>query len=484
MINERLGTWVIDKEVGRGGMGRVYLAHEELSGRQGAVKVLSAELAQDPGFLHRFQREIDAVRQLDHPNIVRFYESGFENGMYFYAMEYVDGPSFLDLLHENGRLPWKEVLDAALQICLALKHAHDRGIIHRDLKPANLLRSPDGVVKLTDFGIAKVFASTHLTTAGGIVGTAEYLSPEQAAGKPVSKRSDLYSLGVVLYTLLTGRNPFEGENFLELLHKHRFAQFDRPQTVVPEVPYELDEVVCRLMEKDPANRPPDAMILHRYLDSVRRKLDRKTSMTMAGTDKNMTVAETESELSDQPGAATLMSRLVREELERQNRGSSLNQILNKPWVLVPLFLLCVGLIVKAFWFSGSDSPGPPPASASETEVVREAQRLYEQGLRLRKQGDVVAAHRVWANLITLFRDDPTAKSWVSQAAEGLNDLNKEMGDKERWLPVRARLEQARQWRNQGKRDKAELVWKAVEELYKDNPWAEDILNEVKEDRKK
>src|SRR5262249_9466130 len=218
MIGERLGKWIIYKELGRGGMGRVYLANEEIGGRRAAIKILAAELAQDVRFLQRFQREIDILSRLEHPNIVRFYESGLENGLYFYAMEYVEGESLDEVLHRDGRLPWPEVLDAALQICPALKHAHDHGIIHRDLKPPNLLRTAAGVIKLTDFGIAKAFASTQLTSTAGVVGTAEFLSPEQAAGKPVTKRSDLYSLGVVLYTLLTGRVPFEGTSFLDLLH--------------------------------------------------------------------------------------------------------------------------------------------------------------------------------------------------------------------------------------------------------------------------
>ena len=210
MIGARLGPWIVDREIGRGGMGRVYLAHRDPAGGDGpaqaAIKVLAAELAVDIGFLQRFQREIDILRQLDHPNIVRFLDSGEEDKRYYFAMEYVQGKSFDLIREERGRLPWREVLDLALQLSPALKHAHDRGIIHRDLKPSNLLRAeadagnPEktAVVKLTDFGIASLFASPHLTVTGGIVGTAEYLSPEQAAGKPVTQRSDLYSLGVVL----------------------------------------------------------------------------------------------------------------------------------------------------------------------------------------------------------------------------------------------------------------------------------------------
>src|ERR1019366_3668537 len=203
MIGDRLGKWVIFKELGRGGMGRVYLAQEELTSRQAAIKVLATELAQEIGFLQRFQREIETLGKLEHPNIVRFYEAGFENGLYFYAMEYVEGLNLDQILEEQSRFLWKDVLNIALQVAPALKHVHDHGVIHRDIKPSNLILNAQGQIKLTDFGIAKVFAATHLTSTGGIVGTAEFLSPEQAAGKVVGKRSDLYCLGCVLYMLLT-----------------------------------------------------------------------------------------------------------------------------------------------------------------------------------------------------------------------------------------------------------------------------------------
>src|SRR5262249_22691788 len=241
MTGDRLGKWVIFKELGRGGMGRVYLAQEELSGGQGAMKVLSSELGQEVGFLQRFQREIETLGRLEHPNIVRFFEAGYENGVYYYAMEYVDGLNFDQILAKQSRLLWKDVLDVAMQVSRALKHVHDHGIIHRDIKPSNLILNAQGVIKLTDFGIAKVFAATHLTATGSIVGTAEFLSPEQAAGKIVGKRSDLYCLGCVLYMLLTGRTPFVANSYVEMLHKHRYGQFDRPQKFVSEIPIEIDE---------------------------------------------------------------------------------------------------------------------------------------------------------------------------------------------------------------------------------------------------
>jgi serine/threonine-protein kinase len=525
MLGERLGKWVIYKELGRGGMGRVYLAHEELGERQAALKVLAPELAQDAGFLHRFQREIDALSVLNHPNIVKFYESGFEQGLYFYVMEYVEGQSLEDILQEQHRLPWQEVLDAALQICPALKHAHDHGIIHRDIKPPNLLRTPAGVIKLSDFGIAKVFAGTHLTATGGVVGTAEYLSPEQAAGKPVTKRSDLYSLGVVLYTLLTGRTPFEGETYLELLHKHCYAQFDRPQRIVPEIPYELDEAVCQLLEKDPANRPADCLVFGRQLERIRARLDRKGQRTDAGDSDQGTVAENTVPVGNPgPGPATLMSRLVRAELDRQNQPLGLSRLVNRVWILLPLFVLCVGAIVWTFWpesqetlfqrgaeLMASDDPAAwerawkdflqplnerfpehPHREAVDKfrrriEAARQssdARRFFRQGERYLQDGNVAAAQRVWNNLVAVFGPDESAAEWVTRAQRELADLAKMQAAGDRLGPVRAALKRAQTLNAEGNGQEAERIWNGVEELYRDDPSARDLVKEARAARDK
>lgn len=497
MIGARLGAWVIEKELGRGGMGRVYLAREDPGGRQAAVKVLAPELAKDAGFLHRFQREIDALSQLDHPHIVRFFEAGFQEGQYFYVMEYVDGRSFEELLHERGRLPWPEVLDAALQICPALKHAHDRGIIHRDLKPPNLLRTPTGVVKLTDFGIAKIFASTQLTATGGIVGTAEYLSPEQAAGKPVTKRSDLYCFGVVLYTLLTGRTPFEGISFVDLLHKHRFGQFDRPGKLVPELPHEMDEVVCQLLEKDPARRPADSLVLQRLLEGIRRKQERKAQATMAGQQRERTVVDTADSPGLLPGGegpATLMSRLMRQELDRQNRGGPIQQFFNRPWVLVSLFVLCVGVMIWGFFFRSEDEPVPERADTGPA-FVTEGERIYRLGLRHREQGDLKAAQRDWDSVIAIFATIEGEERWVRKARQALQELE-DRSEPHRWDAVRAALRRARRLRDEArdlraggqpneareKQQAAERIWKAIDDRYRGEASARAILREMERDR--
>ena len=532
MIGARLGKWILDKELGRGGMGRVYMAHEESNGNLAALKVLAAELAQETGFLKRFQREIEVLSQLSHPNIVQFYESGVQEGLFYYAMEYVAGDNYEQLLLQHGRLPWKEVLDAALQICPALKHAHDRGIVHRDIKPPNILRDPTGIVKITDFGIAKVFSSRHLTNTGGVVGTAEYLSPEQAQGKQATKRSDLYSLGVVLYQLLTGRLPFEGRSSADILHKHAYGQFDRPIKLVPEMPYDVDEVVCQLLEKDPNRRPGDAMVLQRRLDSIMRKLERKSQHTMAGDSGGLTVADNPDEDEMIEGPATLMSRLMREELERQNRGSTLGNWLNRPVVLLPLFLLCVALIVWAFlprrvppaetlfaegsrlMFSAQPSdwdrawteyleplnrnyPGHPYgkelkafqqklddhaalrkalAGLKGNGAMSEAQRLYLRGLRHCQDGDAAAAANVWHRVVNAYRGIDSEARWVDLAEAGLSELRAKVpAPEDRRAAVRKAIDRANRLRAQGKAEEAEEVLQALAELYRDDPGVQQML---------
>jgi serine/threonine-protein kinase len=525
MLGDRLGKWVIFKELGRGGMGRVFLAQEELNGRQAAIKILAAELAQDTGFLQRFEREIQTLSQLDHPNIVRFYEAGFENNQYFYAMEYVDGQSLEEALTAQGRLRWQEVLDAAIQVCHALRHVHDHGVIHRDLKPPNLLRTATGQIKLTDFGIAKVFASSHLTATGGVVGTADFLSPEQAAGKPVTKRSDLYSLGVVLYTLLTGKPPFEGGSFVELLHKHRYGQFDRPQRRVPEIPYELDEIICQLLEKDPSKRPPDCLVLGRQLEAIRRKLERKSQPTQDNAPQAQTVADNrpeDFEPESLPGPSTLMSRLVRAELERQKRQGPIGRLLNRAWLLALLLVLCVATIVWAFWpasaaalfehgaqLMASRDPAdwdtawkdyleplekrypdhPYQAEVSKfreqrerarrnSETPGEAERLFRHGERLLKEGQYQQAKKVWQNLTQAFAGVHSEKKWVGRSEEGLKEVEKSASSKERWEAVREALKRAASLRSEGNRAEAEKIWSSIQFLYADDPWASEILAEV------
>ncbi|MEZ6044408.1 MAG: serine/threonine-protein kinase [Planctomycetaceae bacterium] len=191
---EKIGPYLIESKLGSGGMGTVYKGRHEDTDQLAAVKVLSPSLSREEGFVARFSREVESLRKLSNPHVVEFYESDVDGEYYYFAMEYVEGETLTQRLRREKRIPWRDVIEISTQICLALKSAHDAGVIHRDLKPSNLMLTPDGNVKLTDFGVAQVFASAKLTVTGGIIGTAEYMSPEQAQGKRVTKKSDLYSL--------------------------------------------------------------------------------------------------------------------------------------------------------------------------------------------------------------------------------------------------------------------------------------------------
>jgi serine/threonine-protein kinase len=538
MIGKRLGHWVIEKQLGRGGMGAVYLGRRAedaplIARELAAIKVLGPELAAETGFLQRFQREVDALRLLDHPNIVRFYESGVEEGRYFYAMEYIDGKNFEELM-EGRRIPWRHVLAMALQVTPALKHAHDHGIIHRDLKPQNLMCDESGTVKLADFGVAKVFATRQLTATGGIVGTAEYISPEQASGKPVTPRSDLYSFGVVLYLLLTGRLPFQGGSIIELIHQHRYAQFDEPSKFVDDLPREFDEVVCSLMAKEPGERPANALVLMRLLESIQRKMDRKESMTVVTAQVDTTKADNKAPAAvegGEEGPATLMSRLMRQELHAQNRGSALGRFFNHPATLVAMLLVCLSLVAWRFWPASAEAlfargerlmqsndpddwdraerecftpldakyPGHAHAEAiheyrerietAQAErggkrrggaVASEAHRFYLRGQRQRQEGDLAAAERTFTDLVTVFDGVPAEEKWVRLARKSLGELrDKAPAPTERFKPVRAALARTKDM----KRDEAEKVWTAIEALYRDDPGAAEILKEIGELRK-
>lgn len=262
---EKLGPYRITRQLGRGGMGTVYAGVDETSGEPAAVKVLAGALGHEAGFRERFQSEIETLRMLRHDNIVRLIGFGEDQGVLFYAMELVDGVNLEEELRKGRQFAVSEVLQIGIQVAAGLKHAHDRGVVHRDIKPANLLRTPDGTVKISDFGIAKLFGSSGMTSMGGVIGTAEYMAPEQADGRPVSHRSDLYSLGAVLYALVARRPPFVGRSIVEVLQMQRFSQPEPLRRFNPDVPPEVEELILQLLEKDPERRVANAMVLQRRL---------------------------------------------------------------------------------------------------------------------------------------------------------------------------------------------------------------------------
>lgn len=269
MHPSQLGPYRILRQLGRGGMGAVYEAEDGESGEHVAVKVLAAHLSDDPGIRSRFLAEIETLKNLRSPGIVRLLSFGEQDGQPFFAMELVEGRSLDQLLREGTRFDWRTTVDTAIAVTRALKSAHDHGVIHRDLKPGNLLVTDDGSVKLADFGIAKLFGGDAHTAQGNFVGTADYMAPEQASGKPVDHRADLYALGMVMFAMLTGRPPFRGTHLSQVIEKQRKEKPPRVSTLVDDVPAELDELIDRLLAKKPSARPPNALALGRLLTAIR-----------------------------------------------------------------------------------------------------------------------------------------------------------------------------------------------------------------------
>ncbi len=283
---EFLGPYRISDSIGKGGMGSVFKAVHEKTGEAVAVKVISSAVADDPRFRRRFHAEIETLKKLQHPNIVRLIGYGEQHGQLFYSMELVEGESLQERLRREKRLPWAPVLDMAIEICGALKYAHNFGIIHRDLKPANLLITRQDRIKLVDFGIVKMFGSTDQTAAGAVLGTADYMAPEQAGDGPITPATDLYALGNVMYACLAGRSPFSGRSMTKIIESLRYELPVSLDLVIPDLPTDLVAMVHDLLQKDPQQRPPTALAAMNRMKAMRlglEKVEREQSQSSAPT---------------------------------------------------------------------------------------------------------------------------------------------------------------------------------------------------------
>lgn len=496
---ERIGPYVIDHKIGSGGMGTVYLAQHAETGRDVAVKVLPPALAREEGFVARFEREIESLQKLINPQIVRLLDSGVENSTYYYAMEYVEGETLTDRLRREKRLPWRDVVHLSLQICSALKSAHDAGIVHRDLKPSNLLIDKDNNIKLTDFGVAQVFAAGRLTMPGGIIGTAEYMSPEQAHGRRATKKSDLYSLGAVMYTMLTGRPPFVEKTTLEVIQKHKYGTFDRPSRYVEGIPRRLEETVCQLLDKDPDKRFPDALVLSRRLDEILRRADiasqeetRIADANSTGNGQSTSVYVDDETIDPADGVGgTLVRDLVKADIEKAAAGSPIHRAFNNTWVLLGLFVLLIGGGVA--WFRLVDRSGDSGNSAvgrkTELEQLRLAKFALEKYLRNQsldptdpivrraiyalEVGDANRAERLLLSVEDFFTSQDQPHKWNDDLESALTSIRK-IQETRHAIDVPKRmaehlLGQAEALRKDDKLAEARELWLLVLDIYGDNP---------------
>ncbi|MGD9696519.1 MAG: Stk1 family PASTA domain-containing Ser/Thr kinase [Thermoleophilia bacterium] len=267
------GRYELGRQLGRGGMARVYLAHDRLLDREVAVKVLSEPYASDPQFVERFRREASAAAGLSHPNIVAVYDRGEADGRYYIVMEYLSGPDLKQVIRRRAPMPPLQSIDYAQQILAALAAAHRRDVIHRDVKPQNVLVAEDGTLKVTDFGIARAGHQTEMTEAGAVIGTAQYISPEQARGDEVTAASDTYCVGIVLYEMLSGRVPFDGERPVAVAMKQISDEPQPLRTVEPSVPLELEAVVMKALNKRAGERYRTAEEFSRALTEAQRAIE-------------------------------------------------------------------------------------------------------------------------------------------------------------------------------------------------------------------
>lgn len=255
----------IIKSIGEGGMANVYLAYDTILDRNVAVKVLRGDLATDEKFVRRFQREALSASSLSNPNIVEVYDVGEDNGEYYIVMEYIEGKHLKNLIKKRGKLTVSEAVDIVLQITDGLSVAHDSYIIHRDIKPQNIMILENGLVKITDFGIAMAMNSTQLTQTNSVMGSVHYLPPEQASGKGSTLQSDIYSIGILFYELLTGKLPFKGENAVEIALKHLKEPLPSIREELPDIPQSVENIIIKATAKNPKNRYSDAREMHEDL---------------------------------------------------------------------------------------------------------------------------------------------------------------------------------------------------------------------------
>ena len=356
------GRYRVERELGRGGMAKVFLGTDTVLGRTVAVKVLAPQFADDDGFVQRFRREAQAAASIGHPHIVSVFDTGSDDGVHYIVMEYVEGRTLAEFLAGGGRILPDRAIDIAMDVCQALEAAHARGVIHRDIKPGNIMLNPRGEVKVTDFGIARVTttADTVAQTAA-ILGTASYLSPEQAQGQPVDARSDLYSLGCVVYEMVTGRPPFLGDSPVAVASKQVLEQPVPPSKLNSDVTPDLDAVILRALAKNPANRYQSAEEMRADLERAKRGLP---------VDATPLLAAGATQVLDRPPAQATQV-LPPSEPERRNN-----------WVPIAVTLVLIALLGALLWFLAStllDDDPQTPVSVDVPNVVgdKRAQAISE-----------------------------------------------------------------------------------------------------------
>lgn len=359
------GRYELIQKIARGGMAEVYMAKDQLLDRPVALKVLFPELSVNVSFVERFRREAQAAANLSHPNIVSVFDWGEADNTYFIVMELVDGVTLSSLIKDSGHLQPDRAAHIAAEVAASLSFAHRHGVIHRDVKPSNVLITEDGQVKVTDFGIARAAtADGDLTQTGAVMGTATYIPPEQAQGLVVDGRSDVYSLGVVLYEMLTGKVPFSGDSPLSIAYKHVREEPVHPRELIPEIPAALEAIVLKAMAKDPGARYQSAIEMR---EDLNRYLNKQDVMAFVPLDPDATQAIPLVPLSNEPRTEVLRTAPIAHEEGSNNRGRN--------WLLAGIVILVIIILALLLGAKGIFSPKSVPvvSTVQVPSVVGESQ---------------------------------------------------------------------------------------------------------------
>ena len=341
-INDR---YEIIKTIGEGGMANVYLAHDTILDRKVAIKVLRGDLSNDEKFIRRFKREALSVSNLSHPNIVEVYDVGEEDGNYYIVMEYIEGKTLKQLLQKRGALTLTEVIDIMSQLTDGLAHAHEAYIIHRDIKPQNIMIEDNGRIKITDFGIAMALNSTQLTQTNSVMGSVHYLPPEQANGKGATVKSDIYSLGILMYELLTGSVPFKGDTAVEIALKHMKEKVPSVRKQNPTIPQSVENIILKATAKNPKNRYDSVREMHADLETALER-DNEKRLVYEYPENDLEETKVIATISKEPKKSVVDKPLEKEEIEKDDSVLNEKNEKNKLPIILAAVLL-VFLIVLA-----------------------------------------------------------------------------------------------------------------------------------------
>ncbi len=403
-INDR---YEIVRSIGEGGMANVYLGYDTILDRNVAIKILRGDLSNDEKFVRRFQREALSASSLSHPNIVEMYDVGEDDGIYYIVMEYVEGQTLKQLLKRRGSLTLSETIDIMLQLTDGMAHAHDSYIVHRDLKPQNIMIQDDGQIKITDFGIAMALNSTQLTQTNSVMGSVHYLPPEQANGKGSTIKSDIYSMGIIFYELLTGSLPFKGENAVEIALKQMKEPLPSLREDNPSIPMSVENVILKATAKNPKNRYSDSRAMHDDLLTVlddSRLSEERYKYQYPETEENTKVmkkVETKKESAEEDENGVVASKI--EDVE-DLKSKKIIIILSIVFAGILLILIVLAIVIPKI----TEVKSLKVPDVSEMTISKAEKTLTDKGFIVNEQIEKVASEKIKKNRVV--KTEPPAGS--------------------------------------------------------------------------